>query len=448
MPTIARNKNHFMVEPQFVISHPDDAQRLSRAHVQKHVGGVFAVYDSVLSTTNNDAWQRQRDLLSVAFLPGAVLSQVLPVSLARARYGGERLAALAEAGPVDMSDFLLHEAMAQLQLALLGSTEEDMEVTNAPVRAVFGRKPTAKVGDLNKAMQQLLQHLRNDRTLSMPGENHTNAIHGPVGRALQIMDVEERADFTPGTVPGNLLLLLFAGHDTTGHTMTWMLHELGRHPDMMMELVAEVDAFWARLGGRDPTYADLAQLPFMDLCVTETLRLWPAVANGTTRVLMSDEHVRGPGGKDVLLRRGTAVLIMNWQRHRSKELWGPDADSFNPRRDFSQGEVSHVGCPMAARNPESQRFSPFAHNPRSCLGKNFAMMEIRLIMTQLLRQFLFEPTAPYDSIGDVPADAMDPEGFVGINLATLGPKKMEDGPAGERNPRPIVGLTMFVRPRA
>eukprot|EP00421_Protoceratium_reticulatum_P039652 CAMPEP_0168451854 /NCGR_PEP_ID=MMETSP0228-20121227/48850_1 /TAXON_ID=133427 /ORGANISM="Protoceratium reticulatum, Strain CCCM 535 (=CCMP 1889)" /LENGTH=160 /DNA_ID=CAMNT_0008466483 /DNA_START=25 /DNA_END=503 /DNA_ORIENTATION=- len=160
--------------------------------------------------------------------------------------------------------------------------------------------------------------------------------------------------------------------------MTWLLFELARHPEHQRTLQREVDAFFATQHGQDPSYRDLARLEFMDRCITETLRLWPAVANGTFRKLQFGESLSGPGGRQVDLPKDTPVQMANWPRHRNSELWGPDADRFNPLRDFKQGELVHVGCPMAAANPQSERFSPFAFSPRSCLGRNFAQMEMRL----------------------------------------------------------------------
>ena len=72
---------------------------------------------------------------------------------------------------------------------------------------------------------------------------------------------------------GNMMLILFAGHDTTAHTMTWLTFEMARKPALQARLQAEVDAFFAKLGGRDMEYADLDELPFMTRCVMETLRL-------------------------------------------------------------------------------------------------------------------------------------------------------------------------------
>jgi len=254
----------------------------------------------------------------------------------------------------------------------------------------------------------------------------------------------------PSVNYGNMLLVLFAGHDTTGHTMTWLLLEAARHPEVQRRLHAEVDAFFSELSGRDPTYSDLGsgRLSFMDRCITETLRLWPAVAAGTYRQLQFDEEVRSQGGGLVTLPRGTPVQIVNWSRQRNPELWGPDADEFNPDREFSAEEVAHVGCPMAAKNPQSHRFSPFAHAPRSCLGRNFAQMEMRLIMLNLLRNFEFTLAPPYDTLIGAKFGATPKAGeFHGINRATMGPMDLEESSEHMWGTRHLYALKMHARRR-
>jgi cytochrome P450 len=164
----------------------------------------------------------------------------------------------------------------------------------------------------------------------------------------------------------------------------------------------------------------------LDLCITETLRLWPAVANGTFRQLQYDDTIVGTGGRPVTLPKGTFVNIVNWSRHRNPELWGDDVNEFNPNRKFEATEVASVGCPMAAANPQSLRFSPFAHAPRNCLGRNFAQMEMRLIMLYLFRRFSFSLAPPYDKLMHVksgPTAAID--AFRGVNRGTMGPMDLE-----------------------
>ena len=103
-------------------------------------------------------------------------------------------------------------------------------------------------------------------------------------------------------------------------------------------------------------------------------------------------------------------------RHRSTELWGEDANQFNPDRAFEDDELWHDQV-YAARNPHSRRFSPFTHTPRDCIGKNFAQMEMRTILTQLFKQFTFELTAE----GKAEAERLGTDVSRGKNAGTMGP---------------------------
>ncbi len=107
----------------------------------------------------------------------------------------------------------------------------------------------------------------------VPGESG-DEVRGPLSHALAELDMDSK------TTEGNALIFAFAGHDTTGHTMTWFLYELAKNVSLQQRAQDEVDHFFEELGDRSPTYEDLGKLPFMTRCVMETLRLWPAVANG------------------------------------------------------------------------------------------------------------------------------------------------------------------------
>merc|ERR1719343_1724012 len=148
------------------------------------------------------------------------------------------------------------------------------------------------------------------------------------------------------------------------------------------------------LGGRDMDYEDCKKLPFMTRCVMETLRLWTAVPNGTFRELEQDEVVKGPGGKPVTLPKGAFVQIPNFFRQWNPAYWGPDADKFNPDREYEASEVWN-GSPFKASPIQSDRFSPFTFTPRECLGKNFAQMEMRTILSHLFHNFTLELSDPY-----------------------------------------------------
>ncbi|CAE8612551.1 unnamed protein product [Polarella glacialis] len=438
----AGSKGSRQIHVRIVVTDPGDAERLSRIHTRKEGNFESTLFDSIISTPDNDHWRRQRQHLAEAFMPLSSLAQILPASLDRAKHCAERLRVLAETGAVDMSDFLLHEAQAQLQVALMGIPESVMESTNSNIRSTFMGEP----GDnepraLAASMRRILDAVEADKNLALPSDGCP--VKGPVSAAMKT------SDFPASTIYGNVLLLLFAGHDTTGHTMTWFLFELARHPEIQAALQLELDEFFSGLAGRDPEYRDLSKLSLMDRCITETLRLWPAVANGTFRQLQFGDTVKGADGQEVKLPKGTLVHIVNWSRHRNPELWGASVDEFDPYRNFQDSELARVGCPLAGKTPQSDRFSPFAHAPRSCLGKNFAQMEMRLILANLLRHFSFSFAPPYDSLLGAKMSATSTPGeFRGVNRGTMGPLDLERQGSCVWGERQLYALKMHVHVRA
>ena len=130
---------------------------------------------------------------------------------------------------------------------------------------------------------------------------------------------------------------------------------------------------------------------------------------------------------------------MNYSRHRNTELWGDDANEFNPEREFKEGEVwEDTG--HAFYNPASDRFSPFTFPPRDCIGKNFAQIEMRLMLLYLLKDYNFVLTEEQSKRSF---------NYEGINRATLSPPDIYD-PINKNNKgfRPInAGMYVYVIPR-
>lgn len=456
------NPAHRDIQIRVLLGDPEDSEMIMRKHLKKDDVLQPILMDSVISTTDIDNWREQRNHLGEAFLPVASLARIMPVSLNRARHCAERLAEMSQGGtnPVDISAFLLHEAMAQLQLALLGGTEEEMEKSNAPLREAFGGRSegprAAEAGAIGDAMNFLMSNVRTNKELTLPSEvglevKEGELFKGPLSRAVYTAEVEEKERFTHTANYGNVLLILFAGHDTTGHTMTWTIFELSRHPEVMKELQKEVDQFFEYLDGRDPTYQDLYRLQFMNRCITEAMRLWPVVPTVGWRQLQLPETVKGPGGTEIELPIRTRTAVINWARHRNPDLWGPDVDEFNPHRDFHPEEIVSVGGPSSGANPQSERFSPFAYGPRSCLGKNFAQLEMRLIMAHLLRKFDFTLAGAYEPLMKVrsfPSGMDDLNNFHGLDRGTMGPMDMEETEEKVWGTRHVVGMKVLAKARA
>jgi len=352
------------------------------------------LYNSIISTTDNDDWKAQRSFMNMAFIPKLSLQKVFPISVERASKCYQLLKDRSDhySKSVNMSEFFLHETQAQLQLAMFGFSDEFQERTNKKIRDAFAG---VDVGYTDQ--------------FSVEALHETQSSKGPLSKLFDVSEDELKNK-------GNLLIYAFAGHDTTGHTLTWLLYELCKHPEYKQELIKEIDNYWLRHD--TPTYETFNELPFMTQCIMETLRLWPALANGTYRELEHDEVIQGIDDTPVMVPKGTYCQIINWTRHRNEELWGSDSNIFNPHREFEDSEIwSYDG--FGTYNVSSERFSPFTYGPRNCIGKNFSHMEMRLILLSIFKEFDF--TLSYDQLVTV-----DDIQYNGLNLFTMGPKSIYD----------------------
>jgi cytochrome P450 len=93
----------------------------------------------ILSTTDNESWKNQRDHFAPPFLPLSSIAEVSKTSIARAEWANDKLAEEAAGGAVvNINEFLLHEAMAQLCIGLFGLPTDMVEENNRKIRDAFG----------------------------------------------------------------------------------------------------------------------------------------------------------------------------------------------------------------------------------------------------------------------------------------------------------------------
>ena len=217
----------------------------------------------------------------------------------------------------------------------------------------------------------------------------------PKRRALRTLDelirrhISLRAGKDAGKTEGNDLLAMLmqlglsgetlrdecmttflAGHETSATALTWWGWCMALHPEAAERAAAEV----AQLGGRTPTMADIAALPWLTQTIKEALRLYPPAPALLSRRTTAEFEVGGyrvPKGALLMLAPG---LIQRDAR------WFPEPEAYLPER-------------FAADAPEIPRgaWMPFGAGPRVCLGQHFAMTEITLIAAMLLQRFRISP---------------------------------------------------------
>ena len=187
--------------------------------------------------------------------------------------------------------------------------------------------------------------------------------HPDVLSALLVGADDEK--LTDAEVLDQVRSLIAAGYDTTSAAAAWVVHALGRNPEALAAVRAEVEAV---IGDRPPTLDDLRQLPTVDGVVREVLRLWPPgfVAG---RGSIADCEIAGhvvPGG--------STVLYSAYVTGRDPELW-PDPDRFDPGR-WAPGQP----------DPPPYAFVPFGGGARRCIGFALATLELQVLVTRLAQR--------------------------------------------------------------
>lgn len=399
-----------------IINNPKDAERLAAKHIKKTPYLKSFVYDSIISTTDVDEWKNQRRHYQPAFSVKEKLEKLIPISNKRAKeciFTLGNINTNCDGEYINIYEFFLNETMAQLQLAMFGFTEKFQNKTNSKIRAAFN-------GDNIEYGREFVHSLLDE----------IQTVKGPLSEAMKT-----RKNATKRETFGNALIFPFAGHDTTANTLTWLIYEIGKNKEIYKKLQTEIDNFWKEQDNPNIiTYNDLKRLKYMTRCIMETLRLWTPIPNGTSRELIEDDFIIGKIGQKVKVPKGTYIQIPNWTRHRSRELWGCDVNSFNPDRDFKDEEI-YDDLGLASYNPNSERFSPFTYGPRDCIGKNFSQIEMRIILLHLLKNFEF--TIPLCQVNTYTMDT------ISINHVTLGPRNINNTNLTEK----VYGMYVSVIPR-
>jgi cytochrome P450 len=162
-----------------------------------------------------------------------------------------------------------------------------------------------------------------------------------------------------------VMTLFLAGHETTANALTWTWYLLAKHPEVERRLQAEVDA----LPG-DPSAADLPQLPYTRMVLSESMRLYPPAWIVGRRALGAFDA----GGHAIPAR--SIVIVSPWVTQRDGR-WFPDPERFDPQRWRPE---------VAADRPKFSYF-PFGGGTRICIGEQFAWMEGILALAAIARRW-------------------------------------------------------------
>ena len=332
----------------YQLNHPDLVQEVlvkqwQKFHKPRLMKAAFPIIGQGLIVSDGALWKQQRKLIQPAFNHHhlSVYAEVMVEHALRLRENfadgqirdiGAEIAKLT-LGIVVKTLFgviLPGEVMAigDSMQALLEVANDQMN-SALPIpwwvptrRNLRGKRAFAR---LDSILHMLIQARRaSSAAASLSAENRDDLL----SLLLAAVDEETGARMSDQQLRDEMMTLFLAGHKTTAAALTWIWYL--RHPGVEANVIEELDKV---LAGRPPTLADLPQLPYTEMVVRETMRLYPP-APILAREPIEDVTV---GGYRVAKRR--LITISPWAIHRDPRFF-PDPERFHPER-FAPGWEAH-----------------------------------------------------------------------------------------------------------
>ncbi len=213
------------------------------------------------------------------------------------------------------------------------------------------------LADLNGVVYTLIESRRRN------GEDGEDLL----GMLLASRDEESGEAMSEKQIRDEVMTLLIAGNETTAVALSWTWWLLGQNPEAESKLREELERV---LGGRSPTFEDLASLPYTKMVFQEAMRLYPPAWIISRRPIEDDEIAGFRVPKD------TTVLISPYVTHRNPRYWEEpevfEPERFSPERSVERPEFAYL---------------PFGGGPRKCIGDRFAMTEGPLILATVASRY-------------------------------------------------------------
>ena len=161
-------------------------------------------------------------------------------------------------------------------------------------------------------------------------------------------------------------ILFIAGHETTANAMTFTLHLLGNHPEIQQKILGELIEIESQT---DDIIEQLQKLTYTNAVINESMRLYPP-AWITDRENIEDDFLLGHN-----IKKGTLIGVSFYELHRNPKYW-ENPEEFNPERFLGEQKKNSM-----------QYFYPFGAGPRMCIGLGFAMYEMSLTLSYIVKKY-------------------------------------------------------------
>jgi retinoid hydroxylase len=330
-----------------------------------------------LALQTGDVHQKRRKLLAQAFLPRALSSYITAMESITDRYL-QQWQQQEELTWYPQLQRYTFDVACKLLMGLDAGFEtrlgQEFEVWCEGLFSIPLNLPWTRFGKAKRSRDRLLKEIekyivqRQQQILS-----HTESSNDALSLLIQAED-EDGTKLSLEELKDQILLLLFAGHETLTSAIASFCLLVTQHPAVLTALRAEQQQFPA---DQPLTLEQLKQMTYLEQVLREVMRLIPPVGGGFRKVITACDY----GGYQI--PKDWAVLYQISPTHNDAALY-PQPDRFEPDR-FSPEQLQ-------AQSSDRQKYGylPFGGGIRECLGKEFARLEMKLFAAHLVRGYGWE----------------------------------------------------------
>ncbi|XP_017855933.1 PREDICTED: probable cytochrome P450 313a4 isoform X2 [Drosophila arizonae] len=196
-------------------------------------------------------------------------------------------------------------------------------------------------------------------------------------------DLLKRGVFTWKNVEDESSVIVFGAFETTANTVAYTLMLLAMFPMYQEKAFEEILTLFPDSGDFEVTYEDIQQMVYLDLIINESMRVMPPVPIVSRQT--SEDLLLSSG---VIVPKGVQIAINIFYLHRSKQIWGEDAETFNP---------DHF-LPHNLQNKHPYAYIPFTKGIRNCIGWRYALISAKITLAKLLRNFKFSTSFNFEDL--------------------------------------------------
>lgn len=393
------------------VSHPDHIRQVLVTQQDKFIKdrtysdtqrGLRRFLGDGLLTSEGSYWKKQRKLVAPAFHHQRI-----------ARYAETfvditdmHTADWQDGQQLDMNDEMRAITLNIVSQALIGTRfEEDLRlITHSlelaqqmagkryPLPSFIAKLLMPSDTDLNAAdaaLGDIIQRFINDWRVE-------GCDRGDLLSMLMLVRDEDGIGMTDAQLHDELLTFFSAGHESTANTLAWTWYLLAQHPETEARLHHELDTV---LGGRLATFEDIPNLPYTDMVLKESMRLYPpawALARQAT-----DDVWLG----DYLIQKGEGVAILIYLAQHDGR-WFDVPEAFFPSRF----------APSRADRIPKYAYLPFGAGPRVCIANGFATLEAVLVLATIASRYRVRLAQPPDMVKPAPMVTLSPSPGMPVTL--------------------------------